>query len=41
MLELADGLLARIEGASRRIERSSQAVLAKAFRGELIQTTAG
>jgi type I restriction enzyme, S subunit len=35
MLELADGLLARIEGASRRVEHTSQAMLAKAFRGEL------
>lgn len=36
MLELADGLVARIDAATRRTDRSSQAVLAKAFRGELI-----
>jgi len=35
MLELADGLLARIEVAARRVDFSSQAVLAKAFRGGL------
>jgi len=35
MLELADGLLAHIGMASRRVERSPQAILAKAFRGEL------
>jgi type I restriction enzyme S subunit len=40
MLGLADGLLARIEAASRGVERSSQAVLAKAFRGELLPTGA-
>jgi type I restriction enzyme, S subunit len=38
MLELADTLLARAEAASRRVQRSSQAVLAKAFRGELTPT---
>lgn len=36
MLELADGLLERIELASRLVDQTSQAVLAKAFRGELI-----
>jgi type I restriction enzyme S subunit len=36
MFELADRLLARIEAASHRLECSSQAVLAKAFRGELV-----
>lgn len=35
LLLLADGLSRRIEGASTRLNRSSQAVLAKAFRGEL------
>lgn len=35
LLELADVLKRRIEVASKRVERSSQAVLAKAFRGEL------
>jgi type I restriction enzyme, S subunit len=35
LLTLADRLDARIDAAARRIERSSQAVLAKAFRGEL------
>lgn len=32
---LTEGLLARVDAASRRLDRSSQAVLAKAFRGEL------
>jgi len=41
LLQVADGLLARVEKAVRRIERSSQAVLAKAFRGELLPTGAG
>lgn len=31
----ADGIALRIEAANRRVERSSQAFLAKAFRGEL------
>jgi type I restriction enzyme, S subunit len=35
LLSLADGLCQRLDLASRRLERSSQAVLAKAFRGEL------
>jgi type I restriction enzyme, S subunit len=35
LLSLADGLLARIESASRSMDRSWQAILAKAFRGEL------
>jgi type I restriction enzyme S subunit len=35
MLELADGLLARIRMASRQVDRSSQAILGKAFRGDL------
>jgi type I restriction enzyme S subunit len=34
--ELATSLRTRIDTASRRVDRSSQAVLAKAFRGELI-----
>ncbi|MGO9154888.1 restriction endonuclease subunit S [Mycobacterium sp.] len=33
---MADGLRCRIDAASKRVDRSSQAVLAKAFRGELI-----
>lgn len=36
LLSLADRLKTRIDAASRRIDRSSQAVLAKAFRGDLI-----
>ncbi|TDO66554.1 type I restriction enzyme S subunit [Kribbella sp. VKM Ac-2571] len=36
MLSLADALLARVELASDRVNQSSQAVLAKAFRGDLI-----
>jgi hypothetical protein len=35
MLELANGLLTRVNSAEGRLERSSHAVLAKAFRGEL------
>jgi type I restriction enzyme S subunit len=35
LLEVADELLVRVQAASRRVERTSQAVLAKAFRGEL------
>lgn len=41
LLAIADQLLVRIEGASRRVERTSQAVLAKAFRGDLIPTAIG
>jgi len=37
LLAVCDGLRGRIEAASRRVERSSQAVLAKAFRGELVR----
>lgn len=37
MLELADSLAARINRAGRQVDRNSQAVLAKAFRGELTQ----
>lgn len=36
ILSLADALAARIDAASKCVARSSQAVLAKAFRGELI-----
>jgi type I restriction enzyme S subunit len=36
LLALADSLKQRIEAGSKRVERSSQAVLAKAFRGDLI-----
>ncbi len=36
LLSVADGLRARIDAASKRVDRSSQAVLAKAFRGELV-----
>lgn len=35
LLNLADSLLLRVEAASRQVERSDQAVLAKAFRGDL------
>ncbi len=37
MLDLADGLLARIDAASRGVEHGSQSVLVKAFRGGLMQ----
>ncbi len=36
LLALADSLIARIEAAGRRVDHSSNAVLAKAFRGELL-----
>jgi type I restriction enzyme, S subunit len=36
LLAVADGLRGRIDAASRRVELSSQAVLAKAFRGDLV-----
>jgi type I restriction enzyme S subunit len=36
MLQLADDLLARCDSAVRSVHRTSQAVLAKAFRGELV-----
>jgi type I restriction enzyme S subunit len=39
LLAVAGRLLARIDLAARRVDRSSQAVLAKAFRGELTLTT--
>ncbi len=35
----ADTLLDRIDGAAKRVDRSSQAVLAKAFRGELVPSS--
>jgi type I restriction enzyme, S subunit len=41
MLEQADALMARIDLASVALERSSQAVLAKAFRGELMPGSTG
>jgi type I restriction enzyme S subunit len=40
LLTLADGLATRIDAAARQVDRSSQAVLAKAFRGELSTTSA-
>ena len=36
LLGLAGGLQARVEAASKHVERSSHAVLAKAFRGDLL-----
>ena len=36
LLATADALLARIDTAQRQVSLSSQAVLAKAFRGELV-----
>lgn len=39
LLASADALKARIDAAGRGVDRSSQAVLAKAFRGELTPTT--
>ena len=36
LMKLTDGLLDRIKLASRAVDRSSQALLAKAFRGELL-----
>lgn len=40
LLAVADRLTSRIDAASRRIDRSTQAVLGKAFRGELIGAAA-
>lgn len=37
-LELAASVLAKVQAASKQLERSSQAVLDKAFRGELVPT---
>jgi type I restriction enzyme S subunit len=39
--ELADGLLMRVDAASRRLDRSSHAVLTKAFRGDLVPAESG
>jgi type I restriction enzyme S subunit len=39
LLALADALTQRIEAASKHVERTSQAVLAKAFRGDLLSAT--
>ena len=39
LLEVADRLLDQIDASAKRVERSSQAVLAKAFRGELSEPT--
>jgi len=41
MLNLADGLLARMDTAGRSVERSFPAVLAKAFRGGLLSEREG
>jgi type I restriction enzyme S subunit len=41
LLALADRVLARVEDASSQVDRSSQAVLAKAFRGDLITSSVG
>lgn len=40
LFALADGIGQRIEVASKRVERSSQAILAKAFRGDLTSSPA-
>jgi type I restriction enzyme S subunit len=37
LLRIADGLHYRVEAARKRVDRSSQAVLAKAFRGGLLE----
>jgi type I restriction enzyme, S subunit len=36
LLAVAERVLVRVDAASRRVERNSQATLAKAFRGDLI-----
>lgn len=41
LLEVVDRLRERIEATARQVERSSQAVLAKAFRGELLMAGIG
>lgn len=40
LFRLADAIEARMEAATARVERLSQAILAKAFRGELVPTEA-
>jgi type I restriction enzyme, S subunit len=41
LMHIADETLARIDVAAHSVERSSQAVLAKAFRGELVTSSHG
>ncbi len=36
LMRMADRCLAHVEAADRKVERSSQAILAKAFRGDLV-----
>jgi type I restriction enzyme S subunit len=36
ILSTADALLTRVEVANRAVERTDQAIIAKAFRGDLI-----
>ncbi len=40
MLDAADNLRSRIDRAARQVDRSSQAVLAKAFRGDMLRESA-
>ena len=40
LFALADELEARVKAATARVEKSTQAILAKAFRGELVPTAA-
>lgn len=39
LFTLAQGVASRVNAATRRVDRSSQAVLAKAFRGELVASS--
>jgi type I restriction enzyme S subunit len=41
LMKAADGIETRVHTAQRRLGRSAQAVLAKAFRGDLIETSDG
>jgi type I restriction enzyme S subunit len=40
LFALADKIEARVKSATARVEKSTQAILAKAFRGELVPTEA-
>jgi type I restriction enzyme S subunit len=40
LFKLADGIEKQVEAATKRVEKLTQAILAKAFRGELVPTEA-
>jgi type I restriction enzyme, S subunit len=41
LFKLADAIEKRVEAATKRAEKMTQAILAKAFRGELVPTDRG